>query len=148
MLLVVTVSMFRPDFVLNRFYPEYTNFNQDFKNQVFYEEQRKIRLHITRYTDYGERYKMFAFMIEPKSKTSVLELTGLELNKNENENFEVVNLTFMGSGEEKGIQFYDEITRIEISTLDRPKKEYTYLFGLLILMLTVFSQYKKLKNKI
>ena len=138
--------MFRPDFVLNRIYPEYTNFNQDLNEQVLFEKQRKIRLHVTRHTDYGERYKMFAFMIDPKSKTSVLELTGLELDKNENENYDVVNLTFMGPGEKKGIQFYDEVTRIEISTIDRPNKEYTYLFGLLVLMLVIFSQYKKLKK--
>ena len=89
---------------------------------------------------------MYAFLIEPQSKTSVLDLTGLELDKNENEKYDVVNLTYMGPGEEKGIEFYDEVTRIEISTLDRPKKEYIYLFGLLILMLTIISQYKKLKK--
>ena len=54
---------------------------------AWFEEQRKIRLHITRYTDYGERYKMYAFLIEPQSKTSVLDLTGLELDKNENEKY-------------------------------------------------------------
>jgi len=138
--------MFRPDFVLNRIYPEYITYNKDINEKIFFEEQRKIRLHITRYTDYGERYKMYAFLIEPQSKTSVLDLTGLELDKNENEKYDVVNLTYMGPGEEKGIEFYDEVTRIEISTLDRPKKEYIYLFGLLILMLTIISQYKKLKK--
>ena len=146
MLLLVTISMFRPDFVLNRIYPEYITYNKDINEKIFFEEQRKIRLHITRYTDYGERYKMYAFLIEPQSKTSVLDLTGLELDKNENEKYDVVNLTYMGPGEEKGIEFYDEVTRIEISTLDRPKKEYIYLFGLLILMLTIISQYKKLKK--
>ena len=71
MLLIVTVSMFRPDFVLNRIFPEYTTYNNDFNEQIYYEETRKIRLHVTRYTDYGERYKMFAFLIDSESKISL-----------------------------------------------------------------------------
>ena len=90
--------------------------------------------------------KMLAFMIAPNTTTSVIDLIGLELEKNDNDNYDVVNLNYMGAGEKKGIQFYDEVTRIEISTLDRPKKEYIYLFGLLVLILTIFSQYKKLKK--
>ena len=146
LLLLVTISMFRPDFVLNRIYPEYTVFSQDFNDQILYEEQRKIRLHVTRYTDYGERYKMFAFMIKPQTSTSVHELTGLELEKNDNNNYDVINMSFMGAGEKKGIQFYEKITRMEISTLDRPKKEYTYLFGLFLLLLTIYFQARRLKK--
>ena len=143
MLLIITVSMFRPDFVLNRIYPEYTTFNQDFNEQIFYEEQRKIRLHVTRHTDYGERYKMFAFMIEPNTKNSLVNLIGLELEKNDNNNYDVVNLDYMGAGEKKGIRFYDEVTRMEISSLDRINKEYIYIFGFLLLLLTIISQKRK-----
>ena len=42
----------------------------------------------------------------------------------------------MGLAETKGMQFYDEVTRMEISSLDRPKKEYVYIFGLFLLFLT------------
>ena len=148
MLLIITVSMFRPDFVLNRIYPEYTSFNQDFNEEILYEEKRKIRLHVTRYTDYGERYKMFAFMIDPNTTTSVLDLIGLELEKNDNDNYDVVNLNYMGAGEKKGIQFYDEVTQMEISTLDRINKEYVYIFGFLLLLLTIVSQQRRLKRNI
>jgi len=147
MLLIITVSMFRPDFVLNRIYPEFTSFKQDFNEEIFYEEKRKVRLHVTRYTDYGERYKMFAFMIDPKTTTSVLDLIGLELEKNDNDNFDVVNLNYMGSGEKKGIQFYDEVTKMEISTLDRINKEYVYIFGFLLLLLTIVSQKRRLNGQ-
>ena len=148
MLLIITVSMFRPDFILNRIYPEYTSFNQDFNEEIFYEEKRKVRLHVTRYTDYGERYKMFAFMIDPNTTTSVLDLIGLELEKNDNDNYDVVNLNYMGAGEKKGIQFYDEVTKMEISTLDRINKEYVYIFGFLLLLLTIVSQQRRLKRNI
>ena len=143
-LLFVTVSMFRPDFIMNRVFPEYTSIEQDLSKSIQYEEERKLRLQVTRYTDYGERYKMFVFPIEPNTKASVLEISGLELEKNDNDNFEVVNLVFMGPAEQKGMDFFDEVTRIEINSLDRPAKEYVYLVGLLVLLLTFYSQRRRM----
>jgi len=143
-LLFVTVSMFRPDFIMNRVFPEYTSIEQDLSKLIQYDEERKLRLQVTRYTDYGERYKMFVFPIEPNTKASVLEISGLELEKNDNDNFEVVNLVFMGPAEQKGMDFFDEVTRIEISSLDRPAKEYVYLVGLLVLLLTFYSQRRRM----
>ena len=145
MLLLITVSMFRPDFIMNRVFPEYTSFNQTFDEVIKYEEKRKVRLHVTRYTDYGERYKMFAFAVNPDQSISVSDLTGIDLLKNENGNYDVVNMQYLGEGERIGIQFYDEVTKLEISSIDRPAKEYIYLFGLLLLMLTLFLQKKRLK---
>ena len=143
-LLLITVSMFRPDFIMNRIYPEYTELRSNFDEEIFYEETRKIRLHVTRYTDYGERYKMFAFLVESKTSKSVLQLTGIELEKNSNNNFDVVNLEFMGPGEKKGMDFYDEVTKLEINSLDRPPKELVYIFGLIILGLVLFNQRRRL----
>ena len=143
-LLFVTVSMFRPDFIMNRVFPEYTVIEQDLSKSIQYEEERKLRLQVTRYTDYGERYKMFVFPIEPNTKASVLEISGLELEKNDDDNFEVVNLVFMGPAEQKGMDFFDEVTRIEISSLDRPAKEYVYIVGLLVLLLTFYSQRRRI----
>ena len=54
----------------------------------------------------------------------------------------------MGPAEKKGIQFYDEVTKMEISTLDRINKEYVYIFGFLLLLLTIVSQQRKLKKNI
>ena len=71
---------------------------------------------------------MFAFLIDPGATVSVLDLTGLELEKNESNNYDVINLTYMGAAEKIGIEFYDEVTRMEISSIDRPKKEYIYIF--------------------
>ena len=59
---------------------------------------------------------------------------------------DVVNIEYMGEGEKIGIQFYDEVTKLEISSIDRPKKEYIYLFGILLLILTFFTQRKKLNS--
>ena len=147
MLILITVSMFRPDFIMNRVYPEYTSFNQNFNEIIDYEEKRKIRLHVTRYTNYGERYKMFAFEVKTGESISVLDLIGIELEINQKNNYDVVNLEYNGEGEKIGIKFYDEVTKLEISSIDRPPKEYIYVFGFLLLILTLFIQYRKLKLK-
>jgi len=72
----------------------------------------------------------------------------LELEKKDNENYDVVNLNYMGAGEKKGIQFYDEVTKMEISTLDRINKEYVYIFGFFLLLLTIVSQQRRLKRNV
>ena len=64
----------------------------------------------------------------------------IKIEKNDSDNYDVVNLEYMGAGEKKGIKFYDEITRLEISSLDRINKEYVYIFGFLLLLLTFASQ--------
>ena len=52
----------------------------------------------------------------------------------------------MGLGEEIGMEFYDEITKIEVSSISRPPKEYIYIFGLLLLILTYASQKSRVKK--
>ena len=91
---------------------------------------------------------MFAFLIHPNTKTSILDIVGLQLEKNDKDNYDVIDLTFMGAGEKKGIKFYDEVTHIEISSLDRPAKEFIYILGLLLLLLTILSQKRKLTKNI
>ena len=53
----------------------------------------------------------------------------------------------MGVGEKNGLDFYDEITRIEKSTDFQPPKEYIYILGLLILFITIVSQKSRLMEK-
>ena len=139
-LLFITVSMFRPDFIMNRVYPEYEVFKEDFTTKLNFEETRKVRFHVVRHTDYGDRYKMFAFQIEPDANDNILNLVGLELEKNENGNLDVVNLSYNSVAEKRGMFFYDEITRIEVSSIDRPAKEYVYIIAIILLLLVTYSQ--------
>ena len=57
-------------------------------------------------------------------------------------------MEFMGAAEKKGIQFYDEVTNVSISSLNRPNKEYIYIIGLFLLILVFYSQKKSIKTKI
>ena len=83
---------------------------------------------------------MFAFQIEPGLNKNIPDLIGIELEKNKNDNFDVVNLSYNGDAEKRGMDFYDEITRIEISSVDRPTKEYVYLLAFILLILVTYSQ--------
>ena len=146
-LLLITICMFRPDFIMNKIYPEYMPFEDSLTQEVDFESERKIRLHVVRHTNYGDRYKMFAFQINPDSKVNILKTLGLELEKNEQGNLDVTNLDYNGRAEKNGIDFYDEVTRVEINSLDRPAKEYVYIFGLFLLGFVVFSQYGRYKKQ-
>ena len=139
-LLFITVSMFRPDFIMNRIYPEYEVFKKDLTTELNYKEMRKVRFHVVRHTEYGDRYKMFAFQIEPGLNKNIPDLIGIELEENKNDNFDVVNLSYNGDAEKRGMDFYDEITRIEVSSIDRPAKEYVYIIAFILLLLVTYSQ--------
>ena len=142
LLLCITICMFRPDFVMNVFFPEYKVFEKGIEEKISFKNDRMIRLHVTRHTDYGERYKLYAFKI-PKNKEIYLQkYLGLELSKNKNNNLEVVSTKFMGIAEKKGLIFYDEITKIDLNTDQRPPKELVYVLGLLMLFFVIFTQKK------
>ena len=141
-LLFITVSMFRPDFIMNRVYPEYEEFKKDLTSELNYEEMRKVRFHVVRHTEYGDRYKMFAFQIEPGANKNIPDLVGIELETNKNDNFDVINLGYNSPAEKIGMDFYDEITRIEISSVNRPPKEYVYIIAFILLLLITYSQHK------
>jgi hypothetical protein len=51
----------------------------------------------------------------------------------------------MGVAEQRGLFFFDEITSVLIGNLDRPNKEWVYLFGFMLLCLVIFNQ-KRRKN--
>ena len=85
---------------------------------------------------------MFAFQIEPGANKNIPDLVGIELETNKNDNFDVVNLGFNSPAENRGMDFYDEITRIEISAVNRPPKEYVYIIAFILLLLITYSQHK------
>ena len=66
LLLLVTICMFRPDYVMNLFVPSYKSYNLELDKAISLNEGEKIRVFVTRNTDYGPRYKLFVFPVEKK----------------------------------------------------------------------------------
>ena len=146
LLLLITLSMFRPDAIMNRIYPQFSEYEGGLNEDINFEQGRDIRLQVTRYTNYGERYKLFAFEVEEDINTSIEKFVGIETELNDRGNLDVVNLEFMGVAEQRGLFFYDEITSIQIGNLDRPNKEWVYLFGFILLCFVIFNQNRRKKR--
>jgi len=145
LLLLITLSMFRPDAIMNRIYPQFSEYEGSLNEDINFEQGRDIRLQVTRYTNYGERYKLFAFEVEEDINTSIEKFVGIATELNDRGNLDVVNLEFMGVAEQRGLFFYDEITSVQIGNLDRPNKEWVYLFGFILLCFVIFNQNKRKK---
>ena len=138
--------MFRPDYVMNKFIPSYISYESDLNEQLTFKNGDGIRFHITRHTDYGPRYKLFTFPIEINSTKSILDIAEIEVIRTAEGKLEISNLTFMGEGEKRGLDFYDEITDIDISSNFQPPKELIYILGLFLLSIVIVFQKRRLKK--
>jgi len=101
-----------------------------------------LRLHVTRSTDYGDRYKLFTFEIPKNTEKSLEDFIGIEVVKKSNGNYEITNTDFMGKAEKRGLKFYDKITKIDINSIERPVKEYIYVIGMFLLLIVFYTQKK------
>ena len=142
-LAVVIVCLFRPDFVLNRFSPDFSAVEagavQIAPSTI--EPGRKVRIHVVRRTDYGDRFKLFAITPPPgRRDQSLADVLGLALVPLGDGRIEISDTVFMGPGEQAGLAFGDIITGVEVEQVGRPAKEIVYPFGLAVLGLVLASQ--------
>ena len=98
-----------------------------------------IRLHITRNTEYGDRYKLYTFKFE--ENTTIILSKYLGLNKRKVGNDYIVNsVKYAGLASKKGVNADDKITLVEISNIDQIKSFWGYVFGILLLCFILFYQ--------
>ena len=146
-LLVAIVGLFRPDFLLDRFYPEFSEVSIDrfiIKEQKIGKKQT-FRIHVTRETDYGDRFKLFRFSGE---KNFSLKGLGVEFKKIKNNRYQVNDVKINSQAEKAGIKpLQDFVTKVEVKQLARPAKEWVYPIALLILIFTVFLQLMRRRAK-
>lgn len=146
-LLVVTLALFRPDALMNRVYPEFapTELYKFATGTLQTDHNQKVRLHITRETDYGDRYKLFAFNNIDSTNNEANPL-GLTLT-NSGDRWLVSDLTFMGKAESAGIQFGDYVTSVDVEQTERPRKEWIFAPAFTILCLIALMQlFRKMKK--
>ncbi len=147
-LLLATWMLFLPNAAMNQVLPEFSeaSFEQFIDGQVHLQEGQKVRLHVTRHTEYGDRYKLYVFdpqvnlQVDSAATNLGAEHLGLELGQEE-DTWVVTNLAFMGAAEKAGIDFYDEVTAIDTQQLDRPAVQWVYLVGFAIIALVLLSQW-------
>jgi len=151
LLLVVTLALFRPDALMNQIYPEFSPIHIDrfSSGEQKIENGRKIRLHVTRETDYGDRYKLFVFTLpEGRDTTAGQPLSSLDmvLTVETDGRWIVTDMVFNGLAEKSGIDFGDYVTAMDIEQTGRPAKEWIYLPALIILLGVVLAQRRRMKR--
>jgi TRAP transporter 4TM/12TM fusion protein len=142
MLIVVIVSLFRPGFVMDQFYPAFAPFDlaRFVAGEVAPEPGHTVRFHIVRSTDYGDRYKLYRLVTPELEGVSPQELYGITLERLADGRYEVADLAFAGLAEQAGVELFDEVTAIDIEQVGQPPKQLVYPFGLALLGLVIASQ--------
>jgi TRAP transporter 4TM/12TM fusion protein len=141
-LLLVTLSLFRPDVVVGILSPEYVEVEIDKNLQVNITNSRNVRIHVTRNTPYGDRFKLYKFEVKNQETINLSNYLGFSLRQ-ENNSYWIDQLKFDGKAKKQGIDFDDELTSIELSNQNHLHKNWGYVFGLLLLIFILFWQRKK-----
>ena len=151
LLLVAMFTLFRPDYVMNKISPAFEPIPVAAFVSGGFEVQpdQKVRLHVTRQTDYGERFRLYVLRApETTSETKGMEAYGLSLVPIEGSNhYEVVDLIgFGGLAETAGASWGDIVTSVDVEQPDQPAKEWIYLIGLALIAATLALQWGRFKE--
>jgi TRAP transporter 4TM/12TM fusion protein len=152
LMMVVVVGLFRPDAVMNQIYPEFEPLDAAELAQgteTLVPVDRALRLHVTRETEYGDRFKLF--VIPPAEGASspipLSERAGLTMEQEKDGRLYVSNTEFSGPGERVGVTFGDYVTSADVETVSRPDKAWVYPGAFLLLALLLFWQALKARKK-
>ena len=143
--LIVSISFLSPEFVLNKFYPKY-----DFKelkniHLISFDKNKDIHIKVTRFSEYGERYKLFVINKNSFQEKFNLENYGLNLTKEDNKVI-VDNLKWNGLAKKSGFEIGDSISEFKVENLDRPNKSFIYPIAFFIFGVFGYLNYKRKPN--
>ncbi|MEE8275979.1 MAG: TRAP transporter fused permease subunit, partial [Alphaproteobacteria bacterium] len=101
--LVVVVALFRPDFILNQFSPEFEpiDLTAFAAGETSVEPGRNVRFHVVRQTDYGDRFKLFTIET-PEGTDPVTGPYGVAIAPTDDGRYVVTDLAFTGPAETAG----------------------------------------------
>ncbi|MFQ5760602.1 MAG: TRAP transporter permease, partial [Acidiferrobacterales bacterium] len=142
MLLVVMVALFRPDLVMDQFYPAFKPLDLDkfVAGQVAAKPGFTIRLHVTRSTDYGDRFKLYRIATPELVGADGYELYGVRLDRAEDGRYAVAELQPQGLAEQAGVQLDDYVTKVDVEQVGLPAKQWVYPFALALLGVVIGLQ--------
>ncbi len=144
-LVVAMVGLFRPGFFIEQIWPEYREvpLATFAEGRVDVPSDRKLRFHIARETDYGDRFKLF--VAPPATEAGTVRRIndyGITLTPSESRSgaWEVADLAFNGPAEKLGLVHGDYVTGIDIAQIGRPAREFVYPVALLLVAMALWSQ--------
>ena len=145
-LLVVTVSLFRPDLITGALSPEYLKADITEINNIDAKNSNVVRFKVIRNTEYGDRYKLFTFKVDGNEIIDLPKYLGFALRKVEN-GYLIDSLEYNGLAKKKGLDFDDRLTSIEYQNPDRLNKYWGYVFGLVVLLILLVEQFRRRRIK-
>ncbi len=147
LLIFVVVSLFRPDFVLDRFSPAFSDvpLAQVAANETSVEAGQKVRIYVTRETEYGDRFKLFTVTV-PEASENLLEAAGISIDTESDGRASVSDIAFNGPAEQLGITWGDYVTSAGLEQSGRMPKEVIYIFGILAYAAVIMMQRRRLKK--
>ena len=134
-----------PEFILNKFYPK---FNYKDLNKVYlanFETNKEVHIKVTRFSEYGERYKLFVIPKNSFEESFNLENYGLNIVKKENKII-VDNLKWNGLAKKSGFELDDLISEIKVENLNRPSKNFVYPIALLLFLIFGYLNKRRINN--
>ena len=142
--LLISMSLFRPDYILDKFYPKFErqSLQADKIINLQFNPDKEVHIKVTRRTEYGDRYKLFVIKKDSFVKKYNLEEYGINLVDKEGR-LTVDTLKWNGLAKKAGIETDDVITEFKIENLDRPNKAIIYPFSFLLIFIFGYNNYRR-----
>jgi len=142
--ILISLTLFRPDYVLDKFYPNYEYAQLQINNLQFInlKPDRDTHIRVTRRTEYGDRYKLFVINKNSFKENYSLEDYGVNLVDKEGR-ITVDTLKWNGLAKKSGVETGDVISEFKIENLEQPDKAIIYPFALLLLFGFGYLNYKR-----
>ena len=149
LLALACFMLFRPGFFMDRIAPPFKPIELDVfvSGEFVPEPERYVRLHVTRETDYGERYKLFRLKTPESESADPAEIFGFVLEREEDGRLSVADLAFGGMAEQAGLDWGDYVTGADVEQIDLPPKELVYPVGVALFGLVGVSQLRRRRRQ-
>jgi len=144
--IIISLSLFRPDYILDKFYPEYEYSQLQLNNlkSINLKTDRDVHIKVTRRTEYGDRYKLFIIKKDSFSENYSLKDYGINVVDQEGR-MTIDTLKWNSLAKKSGIETGDVISEFKIENLDRPNKAIIYPFSLVTFLFFGYLNYRRKK---
>ncbi len=145
LLLVVTVALFRPDFIMNQFYPEFATFDMDkfVAGEAVAPPGYSVRFHVVRTTDYGDRFRLYRIGTPDMAAAPPDERYGVTIEATAEGDYVVADLAFAGLAEQVGLELGDTVVEVDVEQVGQPAREWIYPFAYALLALIIGLQWMR-----
>ncbi len=140
--LFISISLLSPEFVLNKFYPKYDYIDLNKINEITLNSKKEVQFKVTRFTEYGERYKLFVINKNTFETEYKIENYGMNIIV-ENNKYIVDTLEWNGIAKKSGFEMGDHISEFKIENSERPSKNIIYPISALLLLIFGYLNSKR-----